>query len=656
MCGIGGVLKKKSEPVSDSIKKFEKLLLLSESRGKDASGLTIISDKVASIIRVPNSSKFLFETPEYKSELANILNSSETTSGFIGHTRLATNGSISDNTNNQPVVRDGICCIHNGVITNSEALLKSLNLKHNTSLDSEVIPAFYRFHLNQNLGLSEITSLFFDKVEGTASFACIFEDLNYLLLASNNGSLYFTNSADQFVFASQRNVVTDLLGSSSAEIFRLDKNNNSLVIQIDTLERKSQDNLNISVPFQRKFREVPLQTKIRAAYQTTDNPTEQAAKKLSQHHESCEKDFANIQRCSKCILPETFPFIQFNKNGVCNYCDNYSTPKLLGEEPLLNRIKSQTQNKNPKILVGLSGGRDSSYALHCVRQYFDNVYAFSYDWGVITDLARRNQSRMCEKLNVEHIFVAADLGKKRKNINLNVNAWLNRPNLGTIPLFMAGDKQYFYYANKIKEDYEIDAIVFGENLLETTFFKYGFCGISPKFDRKKPFHIDIGAKIKMLNFYLIEFIKNPHYFNRSLWDSFKGFLSVYFINHKYINLYDYLPWDEKEVNATLINKYNWEIDPEYPSTWRIGDGTAALYNLIYFSFAGFSELDTFRSNQIRNNVISRAEALDLVRQENILRIQALKWYFDTMNLDFVAAVDTIIDCSKIYRKNLLKLN
>jgi glutamine---fructose-6-phosphate transaminase (isomerizing) len=55
--------------------------------------------------------------------------------------------------------------------------------------------------------------------------------------------------------------------------------------------------------------------------------------------------------------------------------------------------------------------------------------------------------------------------------------------------------------------------------------------------------------------------------------------------------------------------------------WRIGDGTSAFYNYIYYLVAGFTEHDTFRSNQIREGDISREEALRLVEDENRPRYQ-----------------------------------
>ena len=70
-----------------------------------------------------------------------------------------------------------------------------------------------------------------------------------------------------------------------------------------------------------------------------------------------------------------------------------------------------------------SGGRDSSYAIHFLKNKLKlNIITFTYDWGLITDLARRNISRLCGELGLEHILVSADLNKKRANVNKNICA------------------------------------------------------------------------------------------------------------------------------------------------------------------------------------------------------------------------------------------
>ena len=84
------------------------------------------------------------------------------------------------------------------------------------------------------------------------------------------------------------------------------------------------------------------------------------------------------------------------------------------------------------------------------------------------------------------------------------------------------------------------------------------------------------------------------------------------------------------------------------SSWRIGDGTAAFYNYIYYTVAGFSEFDTFRSNQIRSGHISRQDALEKVNLENAPRIGSLMWYLNILQLDPELVIKKINLIPKLY--------
>ena len=48
--------------------------------------------------------------------------------------------------------------------------------------------------------------------------------------------------------------------------------------------------------------------------------------------------------------------------------------------------------------------------------------------------------------------------------------------------------------------------------------------------------------------------------------------------------------------------------------------------------AGFSEHDTFRSNQIREGDITRKKALQIIEIENKPRAQNIKWFLQILNL------------------------
>ena len=115
----------------------------------------------------------------------------------------------------------------------------------------------------------------------------------------------------------------------------------------------------------------------------------------------------------------------------------------------------------------------------------------------------------------------------------------------------------------------------------------------------------------------------------------------------YYHIFDYWQWDEKLIDQTLLGQYDWEMAPDTNTTWRIGDGTAAFYNYIYYTVAGFTEHDTFRSNQIREGQLSREEALDLVKDENRPRYPNLQWYLDSVGLDFKETIHTINSIPKL---------
>jgi glucosamine--fructose-6-phosphate aminotransferase (isomerizing) len=64
--------------------------------------------------------------------------------------------------------------------------------------------------------------------------------------------------------------------------------------------------------------------------------------------------------------------------------------------------------------------------------------------------------------------------------------------------------------------------------------------------------------------------------------------------------------------------------------------------------AGFTEHDTFRSNQIREGHISRTEALRLLPQDNQVRMDALTEYAGLVGFDLDNAMRLIDAMPKLY--------
>ena len=301
-------------------------------------------------------------------------------------------------------------------------------------------------------------------------------------------------------------------------------------------------------------------------------------------------------------------------------------------------------------MVPFSGGRDSCYALHLiVNELGMKPVTYTYDWGMVTDLGRRNISRMCGELGVENIIVADDIQKKRDNIRMNLTAWLKNPDLGMVNILMAGDKHFFRHVETIKRQTGISLNLWGVNPLETTHFKAGFLGVPPDFEEDKVYN---SGALKQLRYQFLRFkamTKSPGYFNSSLWDTLSGeYYRSFHEKTDYFHVFDYWTWDENIVNQCLA-MYDWELAPDTSTTWRIGDGTAAFYNYVYYLVAGFSEHDTFRSNQIREGQLSREEALALVKDEHRPRYANIKWYLDAVGLDFAETIAVVNAIPRLYR-------
>jgi hypothetical protein len=257
---------------------------------------------------------------------------------------------------------------------------------------------------------------------------------------------------------------------------------------------------------------------------------------------------------------------------------------------------------------------------------------------------------MCAQLGVENIIVAADISLKRKNIKMNLEAWLKSPHLGMMAMLTAGDKHFFRYVEDIKKQTGINLNLWGVNPLEVTHFKTGFLGIEPDFEEKKVYSNGVMKQLRYHSKRFLTMAQSPGYFNTSLWDTLSGEYHRSFTDKKdYYHLFDYWRWDEDQVNDCLLNVYDWEKAIDTPTTWRIGDGTAAFYNYVYFTVAGFTEHDTFRSNQIREGQMTREKALLLLEEENRPRYQNIRWYLDTLGMDFERVIKIVNAIPKLYK-------
>ena len=652
MCGIFGVIAtgKSEVKLKYLTNGVIKAILESERRGKDSSGILSITKREVIVAKSPGRAKFLVKSDLFKQVVQSAEESFKGKESFVvfGHTRMATHGSAENNEDNQPVLKDQQIVLHNGIIINCEEIFaEDSSLERKYEVDTEAFIALISKYSKNGLSECDAIKKAFIKCKGANTFVYFTQKSQYVNLVTSNGSLYFAadNNLGIFLFASEKQTLANLLDQHGFSKMKISvqqiAKNNILVVDLETSEIQVKDKIESPKPgSQRQTRSlIHLSNLVSSKVEDVKLPNFTQIYLGDKLLNKRLMETTQNTRCRNCLLPTSYPFLVFNDQGVCSYCLNSVPFASRGLDALKREVRLTPESR---YLVPISGGRDSCYALHIASQELGlSSVAFTYDWGFVTDVARRNISRMCGELGVEHILVAADLEKKRRNVRMNVIAWLKKPNLGMIPLFMAGDKTFFHHASLIRKELDLSTSLFGMNRFEPAGFKTGFAGVDETKVYAKTFDISKMNKLKLLTFYSSQSILNPSYLNSSLVDSMAGLYSHYFKKIDYLQVFDYIPWKEDEVIGNLERRYGWESSIETKNTWRIGDASAPFYNYLYLYFAGFTENDVYLSNLIRDGQISRHQALNRLQEDNLPNPAGFYKYCELIGLDPVDIIKRV---------------
>lgn len=116
-----------------------------------------------------------------------------------------------------------------------------------------------------------------------------------------------------------------------------------------------------------------------------------------------------MKRCQRCILPDNYPGIEFDADGVCSFCANYKKlqPSTQKQQELMRLVEKAGRNKGRyQAIVPISGGKDSAYALYMARREFGlRVLAINFDNGFRSPSAEANLKTLTTKLGVDYISI-----------------------------------------------------------------------------------------------------------------------------------------------------------------------------------------------------------------------------------------------------------
>lgn len=344
----------------------------------------------------------------------------------------------------------------------------------------------------------------------------------------------------------------------------------------------------------------------------------------------------DIKRCQKCNLPANYPRIVLDEDEVCNFC---KTPKIefsyLGIDKLkedINKILDSYPDRKYDCVVALSGGRDSSYLVYLAKKVLNlNVLAVSLNHQYIPKQTIDNILTLTKELNVELKLI--DNRRLNKHSKICVRTWAKKPDSAMLVTFCTGCRYGIQCTiKKFAKDNKIPILLMGDTPYEAIPYRLELLTNGKETNKKN-----------LIKGYTKKLIKNPLYFfhTKTLYNQFLDFKAAK-------SGYDdpgngltiirpfscYIDWQKCDVVNT-IKKYGWKYDESLNSSWRSDCYVNLIRQYYYKKMLGFNDLDVYYAKLIKNDIITKEEALNKIKDESQYDDQIIK---DTLkryyNLDF----------------------
>ena len=356
--------------------------------------------------------------------------------------------------------------------------------------------------------------------------------------------------------------------------------------------------------------------------------------------------------CQKCLVPSTRPQLYYDKNGICSACLNHGSKKKINwnkrKIEIENLVKKFKKKDNYDCIIPVSGGKDSTYQVIRCLEYNLKPLCVTASTDDLSLLGRENIENI-KNLGVDYIEVTANpvIRKKINKFSLKTIGDISWPEhilIFTIPIQIA-----------IK--YGISLIIWGENsqneyggpeneakknfLDEKWLYEFGGASTLRVNDlvgvdniKETDLLIYKYPDIKLLKKSKITGIFLGYYFE---WDGFK--------NKEIAEKNGFKSWD-KIVEGSFVNYEN------------LDNYHTGIHDYFCYLKYGFGRATMQASLQIRRKIISRADALQKVKElEGKYPISYLgKKLKDILKSISMTEEEFIDTCDQFTNKKIFKQN
>ncbi|MFA4825898.1 MAG: N-acetyl sugar amidotransferase [Methanoregula sp.] len=315
-----------------------------------------------------------------------------------------------------------------------------------------------------------------------------------------------------------------------------------------------------------------------------------------------------MKYCTQCILPDTRPNLTLDAEGICNACRTHeSRPKIdweKRERAFLKVIEhAKKQSKGYDCLIPVSGGKDSTWQVMKCLEYGLNPLTVTWKTPARTLIGQKNLDNLIS-LGVDHI----DYQINPKVEKMFLYKVLVDEGSTAIPMHLA----LFNIPLKIAVTFKIPLVIWGEN----SAFEYGGTkeeqnGFRLDSTWLKKFGVTHGKTARdWISDELTEKQLTP-YFGPSDHDMDISGVSAIFLGY-------YFPWDPS-TTFEVAKSHGFKCREEGPKTGfynfaDIDDDFISIHHWLKWYKFGFTRLFDNLSLEIRNGRITRAQAIQIVKE------------------------------------------
>jgi N-acetyl sugar amidotransferase len=324
----------------------------------------------------------------------------------------------------------------------------------------------------------------------------------------------------------------------------------------------------------------------------------------------------NARFCSRCIYDEYVPKISFDEHGVCSYCKMidevdaiYQAGTEEAEQNFLNiveQIKKAGRNKKYDVIVGVSGGTDSSYMIYKAVALGLRPLAVHYDNTWNSAIATENIRKVLGKLNVDLYTYVVD----NKEMDDIFKSFLlaNVPDLDS-PTDLALAEVLYRAAAK----YGVKYIFEGHSYKTEGISPLGYNYIDGGYI--KSVHRQFGQR-KMKTFPNMDM------------NSFLKWVAVKKI--KKIRPFWYIKYNKEDARAFLESEFDWVYYGGHHLENRM---TAFWHNYYHPVKFGIDQRNNALAAAVRSGFTSREDAMKEYTTPPYLETELLNYFMKRMNLD-----------------------